>query len=129
MSDAKFEGFAHVQILGHQEVSGYVTPESYGHVVLFRVRLDAPEPREFVLDREQWIAHRVLQAGSRIRRTYQAVEQLVGAGSVYRITPCSEEEARRFQSFDDEILEAVTAAPQLTAGAGDDEFEDEDADA
>lgn len=113
----KFAGFALVQILGHQQVAGYVQAEAFGHVCLFHVTLDAGEPVDVTLPGDGFVNGQWLLAGSRIRRQGLAVDRYVGAGSVYQLTPMTEAEVRRFQPTVDEILEAITQAP-ARLGAG-----------
>jgi hypothetical protein len=43
---AKFDGWAIVDVLGHQRYVGYVVTEAYGAAVLFRVDVPALELRE-----------------------------------------------------------------------------------
>lgn len=38
-TQAKFEGWAIVDVLGHQRYVGYVTTEAYGQAVLFRIAI------------------------------------------------------------------------------------------
>lgn len=41
VEQAKFEGWAIVEMMGHRQEVGYVTTEAYGQAVLFRV--DSPD--------------------------------------------------------------------------------------
>ena len=105
MSEAKqsaFEGWAIVELMGHQKEIGYVTTEAYGQAVMFRV--DTPElpEREFVLTSPEYTgdgngsfrAHWA-PAGSKVKRASSpARSRLVAPGSLYAINPCTEEAAR-----------------------------------
>lgn len=99
---AAFEGWAIVEIFGHQKAIGFVTTEAYGSACLFRV--DTPElpEREYTLTRpgytsspddihmSEWTA-----AGAKVKRTRtEASSQLLGPGSIYRLIPCTEAVAR-----------------------------------
>jgi hypothetical protein len=88
---AQFNGWARVEVMGHQTHIGYVRTEAYGQAVMFRV--DTPElpEREFILEQPNYVDGRWTQAGAKVHRTATPGRSvLVGAGSIYRITPCSE---------------------------------------
>lgn len=91
---AKFEGWAVVEMMGHRKEIGYVTTEAYGTAVMFRV--DTPElpPREITLTRPEWdSALGTLPAGSKVRReAVPARSVLVAPSSLYAINPCNEDE-------------------------------------
>jgi len=75
---SSFEGWAVVEVMGHQRYCGHVNTESFGGAVLFRV--DVPElPEE--------------QANGYKHEAVQGYTKLIGAGSIYCITPCTEEAA------------------------------------
>ncbi len=98
---AKFEGWAVVEMMGHQREIGYVTTEAYGVAVMFRV--DQPEipAQELVLTRPEWgidpitKAERLLPVGATVRREgIPAKTRLVAPAALYAINPCTEEAAR-----------------------------------
>jgi len=76
---SKFEGWAIVEVMGHNAFQGFVTTESFGGTVLFRV--DVPE-----------IPQQTTEAGT--REAVPAFTKLIGAGSIYCITPCTEDTAK-----------------------------------
>ena len=93
---ASFKGWAKVEVMGHQSHTGYVTTEAYGAAVLFRV--DQPEipGQKETLTESQWIGNTTVPPGTVVQRgKIEAVSVLVGAGSIYRIIPCTEEVARK----------------------------------
>jgi hypothetical protein len=93
---AKFEGWAIIEMMGHQSAIGYVTTENYGAASLFRI--DTPEmpERDFKLKRPEVVDGKWAPAGSEVRRPLLAAHsQLIGPGSIYRLTPCDEEAARK----------------------------------
>jgi hypothetical protein len=53
--DARFEGWAIIEMMGHRREIGYVTTEHYGAASLFRVDSPAFEEREYELTRPEWI--------------------------------------------------------------------------
>lgn len=88
---ASFEGWAKVEVMGHQSHIGFVRTEAYGQAVMFRI--DTPElpEREYTLTRPEYVAGSWTPAGAKVQRgKTEGVTVLVGAGSIYRICPCSE---------------------------------------
>lgn len=82
LEQSNFEGWAIVELMGHVRLSGHVTTQAFGGVVLFRVDIPGiPERRD----------------GQGCYEAVQPYTQFVGAGSIYRMTPCTEETARRAQ--------------------------------
>ncbi len=91
----EFSGWAIVEILGHATHIGYVETVNFGGASLFRV--DTPElpEREYTLTRPEWTDSEHLPAGSKVKREARPAHSvLVGAASIYRITPCDEAAAR-----------------------------------
>lgn len=100
-NQASFEGWAKVEIMGHQSHTGYVRTEVYGQVVMFRV--DQPEfpAREYTLTKPAYVGGSWTPAGAKVQRepisghsVLLRISQVSGAQSIYRIIPCSEEAAR-----------------------------------
>ena len=95
-NQASFNGWARVEVMGHQTHIGYVRTEAYGQAVLFRI--DTPElpQREYVLEGPEYVKGdgaglTWAPKGAKVRRDpTPGVSVLVGAGSIYRIVPCSE---------------------------------------
>lgn len=100
VTQANFEGWAIVEMMGHRKEIGYVTTQAFGPAVLFRV--DTPElpEREFVLtapeyaqierDLRQWCP-----AGTKVKRASSPARScLVAPASLYAMNPCSEAAAR-----------------------------------
>lgn len=93
---ASFEGWAIVEMMGHRREIGYVTTEHYGAASLFRVDSPEFEEREFELTKPEYVEHRMVPAGSKVKRAaIPAKSCLVGPGSIYALNPCTEETARR----------------------------------
>lgn len=99
---ASFEGWAVVELMGHQREVGFVTTENYGAASLFRVDTPALPEREYVLRRPEYAripteTQKEVWApvGSKVRRAaVPAKSRLIGAGSIYAINPCTEETAK-----------------------------------
>lgn len=93
---AKFDGWAVVDVMGHQRYVGYVTTEAYGAAVLFRIDVPALEARTFVTKRPGSYGHRYVPAGTTVEEgPVEGYSKLVGAGSIYTITPCTRDAAMK----------------------------------
>lgn len=91
---ARFEGWAVVDVMGHQRYVGYVTTEAYGQAVLFRIDVPALDERERVTKQPGYHGGRYLPAGSTVKEgAVDGYTKLVGSGSIYTITPCTKEAA------------------------------------
>jgi hypothetical protein len=98
---SNFEGWAVVELFGHQREVGFVTTQCFGAAVLFRI--DTPElpEREYILQRPTY-AHietptpnssttKWCPEGSKVRRqAVPARTKLVGPSAIYAMTPCTE---------------------------------------
>jgi hypothetical protein len=95
-NQASFSGWARVEVMGHQTHIGFVKTEAYGQAVMFRIDTPGAPEREFVLEspeyaEEQPGLRRWCPAGTKVKRPARdGVTVLVGAGSIYRIVPCTE---------------------------------------
>lgn len=96
-NQTEFRSWAKVEVMGHQIHIGFVTTEVYGAAVLFRVDQPAVgEQSEYTLPRPKYLGNQYCPAGTVVRRgAIEAATVLLGAGSVYRITPCTEEAAMK----------------------------------
>jgi hypothetical protein len=93
-NQASFSGWARVEVMGHQTHIGFVRTEVYGQAVMFRV--DQPElpERESTLTKPEYVEGRYRPPGSVVKRpAILGCTVLIGAGSIYRICPCTEEAA------------------------------------
>lgn len=95
---AKFEGWAVVEMMGHQREIGFVTTEYFGGAALFRV--DTPEiaEREVELKRPEYLtiegSYRMMPKGSKVKRVaIPAKSRFVSPSALYALTPCTEETA------------------------------------
>jgi hypothetical protein len=97
--EGKFEGWAIVELFGHQREVGYVTSQVFGTAILFRI--DTPElpEREYSLERPEQVKHEGVYlwatVGSKVKRaSVPAKTKLVGPSAIYAMTPTTEETAR-----------------------------------
>jgi hypothetical protein len=93
---AKFDGWAVVEVFGHQRYAGYVTTEAFGQAVLFRVDVPELKARERTTKGPTYHPDSgdYLPSGTVIQEgPVQSFSKLFGAGAIYAITPCTEEAA------------------------------------
>ena len=104
------ETWAVVEVMGHKRFAGFITEQVVAGSAF--VRIDVPA----------------------IGESLPAFTKLLGASSIYAITPCTEETARAFAAKMQERAFSTYEAPRLgvnavsTARAGVDYFPDEDDD-
>jgi hypothetical protein len=127
LQQAHFEGWAIVDVLGHQRYVGYVTTEAYGQAVLFRVDVPALEERERVTKRPGHFADRgYLPAGTTVKEGAVAgYTKLIGSGSIYTLTPCTKEAAlEAVEQSQPRPLMSVALPPEraLSEGAASDPY-------
>jgi hypothetical protein len=95
-SQSSFNGWARVEVMGHQTHIGFVRTEAYGGAVLFRIDTPGLPEREYVLTEPQYVEVEPgltswIKAGAKVKRlASEGVSVMVGAGSIYRIMPCDE---------------------------------------
>ncbi len=134
---SSFNGWARVEVMGHQSHIGFVRTEAYGAAVLFRV--DTPElpEREYVLTESQYAQEgespnltRWTPAGSKVKRlATPGVTVLIGAGSIYRIIPCTEAAAMKaIEETARSPLKLLELPPERVLAAGSSEPEGEGSD-
>jgi hypothetical protein len=93
--DAKFEGWALVELYGHGREAGYVTTQHFGAACMFQVDVPEVPARQETLERPQWGEDRLLPAGTVIERVaVPGRTRLLGVGSIYAMNPASEEVVR-----------------------------------
>ena len=137
-NQAEFYGFAKIEIMGRQQHVGYVRTEAYGQVVMFRVDQPQIPAREYILEKPEYVDGKWTAAGAKVQRpAIEGCTVLIGAGSIYRIIPCSEAAAlKAIESLQRAELKLIEPPPGAAAGllgcsemepAGEpDDFEDDE---
>lgn len=127
---AKFEGWAVVEIMGHQRYAGFVTTQAFGGAVLFRVDVPALPERERLTEYDDYFDGKYVPKGAAVKELEKpAYTKLFGAASVYCITPCTEEAAMKaLESMQSRALKllALPEKPALDAPDNDDPQQDDD---
>lgn len=96
MDQAKYEGYAVVEIMGHNREIGFVTTEYFGGPALFRIDQPSIPEREYELTRAQWIGDVLAQPGTKVQRPAMSGKTTyVGPQAIFRLTPCTEETAMK----------------------------------
>lgn len=96
VQQAKFDGWAIVDVLGHQRYVGYVTTEAFGAAVLFRIDVPALDERERETKQPGYVNGQYCPAGTLVKEVAVAgYTKLVGSGSIYTITPCDKDAAMK----------------------------------
>ena len=100
-----FEGWAIIELMGHNQEIGFVRTEYFGGPALFRVDQPSFEARDYVLERPQWVGDIYGPAGSTVQREAIAGKTVyVWPPAIFRITPCTEQTARQ-------AIESLIRAP------------------
>ncbi len=98
IENKSLETWAVVEVMGHKRFAGFVTEQAIAGAAF--VRVDVPEiPADSKSD----------------RAALPAFTKLLGAPSIYAITPCTEETARAFAAKMQERAFATYEAPRLIA--------------
>ena len=115
-------GYQLVEIMGHQRTVRWVEPRLFGGVALFHVTMPAQEPVEVRLLASAWVGEDWCGIGSLVRESRPAIDQHLGAASIFRMTAITEEQARGLQPKKVEVLERVGLAQLEAAHSLGEEF-------
>lgn len=89
---AKFEGWAVLELFGHNREAGYVTTQYFGDKAMFQ--LDVPElpERDYELKRPAYVGATLAPVGSKVRKeAKEGRTRIISPGAIYAINPCSKE--------------------------------------
>jgi hypothetical protein len=130
---AKFEGWAIVEVFGHQRYAGYVTTESFGQAVLFRVDVPPLSERERVTKHYGYDDDgKALPPGSTVKESaVQGYTKFFGPGAIYAMTPCTQDAAEKaVESMQSRKVSVVSIPPDAATlpPHPDDDEDDQDFD-
>ena len=92
----KFEGWAVVELYGHNKEAGFVTTRYFGTGALFQIDVPELPEREIELSRPEYVNGSLAPAGSKVKRgAVEARSRLVGPGAIYALNPCTEGVVRK----------------------------------
>lgn len=118
--NAQFEGYAIVEIVGRQTHIGYVTTRYFGNVAVFEIRIDRHPEETLEPDILRVTEHGAFYPGDRVTFAETKDQSVyVGTGSLYRLTPISQEMARNLTRWNRTVI-GVTRKNLLTDDAGTD---------
>ena len=128
---ASFEGWAIVEVFGHQRYAGFVTTEAFGQAVLFRVDVPPLEERERITKHFGYDDDgKSIPPGSTVKENaVQGYTKFFGPGAIYAMTPCTQETAQKaVESMQPRKVSVVSLAPEAVAGVLPSRFADSDDD-
>lgn len=92
--NGNFEGWAILEIFGHQRYAGYVTTQAFGTASMFRLDVPALQARERTTKRPGYVDGTYAPAGSLVKEgPVQGYTKLFGVAAIYAMTPCTKEAA------------------------------------
>lgn len=124
---ASFEGWAVVEVFGHQRYAGFVTTEAFGQAVLFRVDVPPLAERERTARHYEYADSKSIPPGSIVKEdAVQGYTKYFGPGAIYAMTPCSQAAAEKaVASMQPRSLSVVSLAPEANVLALPDGSDDE----
>lgn len=128
---ASFEGWAILEIFGHQRYAGFVTTEAFGQAVLFRVDVPPLEERERITKHYGYDDDgKSVPPGSTVKESaVQGYTKFFGPGAIYAMTPCTQEAAREaVASMQPRKVSVVSMPPEAQVAALPPRFTDNDDD-
>jgi len=116
----KFEGWAVVEIFGHQRYAGYVTTQAFGQAVMFRVDVPPLDERERVTKSYEYVDGQNVPPGSTVKEAaMQGYTKLFGVGAIYGMTPCTQDAAvKAVAAMQARKMQLVSLAPERALSAG-----------
>lgn len=94
LKHTEFTGWAVIELLGHRKIAGFVKTVAFGSTVMFHVSVPGQAAVEQVIETPTYVSgYGHLPAQTKISVSRDEFQQFVGVGSVYALTPCSEERA------------------------------------
>lgn len=87
----EFEGWAVIELFGHQKEAGYVRTRWFGGGALFQIDVPKLEEREYTIERPEWVDGNFAPAGSVLKRcAREGRTRFVGVSAIYALNPCTE---------------------------------------
>lgn len=128
-----FEGWAVLEIFGHQRYAGYVTTDAFGQAVLFRVDVPPLPERERTTKCYEYVDGKGVPPGSTVKEAaVQGYTKYFGPGAIYAMTPCSQEVAEKSVAQtvtrSVSIVQLALPAAQLAGAVEADPYDDQDDD-
>lgn len=91
-TQSTFEGWAIVEVFGHQTFAGYVTTQYFGAAAMFRIDVPKLEARERATTAPSYIGNDYMPAGTIVKEgAVEGYSKLFGLGAIYGVTPSTKE--------------------------------------
>lgn len=121
--NADFSGWAKVELMGRNVLVGYVTTRYFGPAALFQVDIPGSEECDEMLVDPEFVDGKWCPTGSIVKRpAIPSASPMVGPTTIYRLTPCTEEVARKALAERHQRAIAIVSVPngynQLSAPIG-----------
>lgn len=116
---ARFEGWAVIELFGHQREAGFVTTQYFGNAAMFQ--LDVPElpEREWILERPEWIDNVLAREGSKVKKeATPGRSRLINPSAVYAMNPATEEAVRKALDNGSRKIKLIELAETQQISAG-----------
>lgn len=123
----EFNGWAVIEIFGHQKYAGLVETVYYGTACLFRIDIPGLPERERTTKFTQYIDGKRIPAGSVVKsEATEPATKMFGVSSVFSITPCTEEAVLvALENMMPRPVHVMSVPPErLQISAADDEAEE-----
>lgn len=122
---AKFEGWALIELFGHQCEAGFITTQYFGDKAMFQVDVPEIEARRETLDRPRWIGNTLAPAGTTVEgEVIPGRTRFINPGAVYAMNPATENVVRaaiaRSATREIKVI-SLPEGQQLTTGESDEE--------
>lgn len=109
------ETWAIVEIFGHQKLAGFVRSVGFGNAAMLRV--DVPALEEKREKGKRWTVDGEVDA-EKVYAAVPAYTKFLGIGSIFSITPCTEETAKAMaERIGRQTYHVLDATPMLPAPA------------
>jgi hypothetical protein len=129
-TQASWSGWALIELLGHNHEAGFVTTLYFGGVALLQVDIPEIPAREETLTKPQWGDSGLLPVGTVIQK--EAIPGrtcMINPGSIYRLSPATEEAVRAAISASErraiKVISLPPAAERTLLPGEPEEFEDD----
>jgi hypothetical protein len=120
ITQAKFEGWAIIELFGHNREAGFVTTQYYGNAAMFQLDVPELQERELELTRPQWVGNVLAGKGSKVKKEAKpGRSRLINPSACYAINPCTKEMALRvLEELVPRDIKIVELAVTQQIGAG-----------
>jgi len=89
---AKFEGWAVIELFGHNREAGYVTTQYFGDKAMFQIDVPELPLRDYELKRPQYIGSTFAPVGTKVQKAAkEGRTRIISPGAVYALNPCSKD--------------------------------------